>query len=60
MDNLFKERQVAQILNNTVGTLHVWRHRGQGPKFVKVGRSVRYRPADVEKFINENVKGGAR
>lgn len=32
-------------------TLSDWRSRGIGPAFVKIGRHVRYRPTDVEKWL---------
>ena len=43
---------VALRLGLTEGTLRKWRLSGAGPTFVKLGqRSVRYREADVETFI---------
>jgi predicted DNA-binding transcriptional regulator AlpA len=32
-------------------TLANWRSQGSGPKFLKIGRHVRYRPADVETWL---------
>lgn len=40
--------EVAQYLQKPVRTLEQWRYRGKGPRFVKVGRDVRYRWDDVE------------
>ncbi len=34
-----------------------WRAQGRGPEFVRLGRAVRYRPADVRTFL---ARGGAR
>jgi predicted DNA-binding transcriptional regulator AlpA len=31
-------------------TLRAWRLKGMGPRFLKMGRAVRYRPEDVEEF----------
>jgi excisionase family DNA binding protein len=45
------ERQVAQQLGLSVATLRAWRHRGKGPRFLRLGRSVRYLPADVDEFV---------
>ena len=45
------ERQVAEQLGLSVATLRAWRHRGKGPRFLRLGRSVRYLPADVEEFV---------
>ena len=41
------EREVAELLGLSVATLRAWRHRGKGPRFLRLGRSVRYLPADV-------------
>ncbi len=52
MRNLLTPEQVAEILNVGVGTLAVWRATRRYPlPFVKIGACVRYRPADVERFI---------
>ena len=45
------ERQVAEQLGLSVATLRAWRHRGKGPRFLRLGRSVRYLPADVDEFL---------
>ena len=45
------ERQVADQLGLSVATLRAWRHRGKGPRFLRLGRSVRYLPADVDEFV---------
>lgn len=37
-------------------TLEIWRIRGQGPPFVKLGRVVRYRKSDVETWIESQVR----
>ena len=49
---LVNEREAASILCYSVRALQNWRHRGGGPDFIKVSsRSVRYRRADLEKWI---------
>jgi predicted DNA-binding transcriptional regulator AlpA len=45
------EVAAAQLLGLKVATLRKWRHRKQGPAFVKFGRSVRYLAADLQAFI---------
>lgn len=45
------EAFIAQKLECQVKTLQAWRTRGGGPKFVKVGRLVRYRDEDVAEWI---------
>ncbi len=44
---------VSAYLDVPVGTLTQWRYRGLGPKFLKVGRHVRYRREDVLAWLEE-------
>lgn len=45
------EREVSDLLGLSVATLRAWRHRGQGPRFLRLGRAVRYLPADLDDFV---------
>ena len=45
------EREVADMLGLSVATLRAWRHKGKGPRFLRLGRSVRYLPSDVADFV---------
>lgn len=45
------EREVAELLGLSVATLRAWRHRGKGPRFLRLGRSVRYLPSDLDGFV---------
>lgn len=48
---LLDEKQAAGRLCLAVRTLQKWRVVGGGPRFVKLGRSVRYRPEDLNQWI---------
>lgn len=48
------EREVSTLLGLSVATLRAWRHRGQGPRFLRLGRAVRYLPADLERFVHDS------
>jgi excisionase family DNA binding protein len=48
---LLTEHQAADRLSVKVKTLQAWRVRGGGPKFVKVGRLVRYTEEALQEFI---------
>ena len=48
------EIEVAQILKCTTAALRRWRREGRGPRFIRVGRLIRYRLADVEEFLESN------
>ncbi|MBX9815169.1 MAG: helix-turn-helix domain-containing protein [Sphingomonas sp.] len=51
MEPLWDEEETARYIGKSVSTLQKERLRGDGLPFVKLGRSVRYRPEDVHAFI---------
>jgi predicted DNA-binding transcriptional regulator AlpA len=51
---LLNERQVADSCSISVLTLRKWRSEGRGPRYVKIGALVRYRPEDVEVWIQSH------
>jgi hypothetical protein len=51
MTQLLDEKQAAALLNVSVKTLQARRSTGGGPRFVKVGRCVRYRHEDLQAFV---------
>lgn len=51
-----KRQQAAEYLNVKRSTLEAWATRGGGPAFVKLGRAVRYRISDLEKFIESRIR----
>jgi predicted DNA-binding transcriptional regulator AlpA len=53
LDRLMDEHEAADLLCYSVRALQNWRHRGGGPRFVKVsGRSIRYRRRDLLEWID--------
>lgn len=57
-NDLLTECDVADGLNVAVQTVRNWRWRGEGPRFVKLGkRAVRYRRTDVDAFIEAGMTG---
>ena len=50
---LWTEIQTAEFLTVPVKTLQAWRVRGGGPKFIKLGRCVRYSKEDLLEFLAE-------
>ncbi len=55
---LLTEKDVAEALQCTVSALRLWRHEGTGPRFIRVGRFVRYREEDVALYLEGCPKGG--
>jgi predicted DNA-binding transcriptional regulator AlpA len=49
---MLTEKQVADHLNVSVSLLRRWRLLRNGPKFVKIGRAVRYKRGDVETWMD--------
>lgn len=55
--NLVDEREAAEILGLSPGTLTVWRSTGRyGLPFVKVGRNVRYRKSDLDAWLENRTR----
>ncbi len=58
-ETLVTPEQTAEMLGVSVGTLGVWRCTRRYPlPFVKVGRSVKYKLADLERFVERRTIGG--
>ena len=51
IETLMTTEQLAEFLQVPLATLYQWRHKGTGPKGMKVGKHVRYRRADVEAWL---------
>jgi predicted DNA-binding transcriptional regulator AlpA len=51
---LLTEEQLALKGSFSRRTLQGWRTQGKGPRFVKLGRLVRYRAADVHEWLEAN------
>ena len=52
------ETDVAYRLGISAQTLRSWRWQRKGPTFLKVGRAVRYRPEDIEAFLEASINHG--
>jgi predicted DNA-binding transcriptional regulator AlpA len=48
---LIGQREVARLSGLSESTLEKFRLTGNGPAFMKIGRAVRYRPADVRAWL---------
>jgi len=48
-------QEASEFLGIAAGTLANQRARGEGPVFVKYGRTIRYRRVDLEKYIEVRV-----
>jgi len=51
MPTILNTEQAAAYVQLVPNTLEKFRIRGDGPPFMKVGRAVRYRAADLEAWL---------
>ena len=56
--NLVDEHVVARSLRLSVATVRRWRLLKQGPKYLKIGAAVRYRPEDISAWLESRPSGG--
>jgi hypothetical protein len=56
MTNLLNQREAAMLLGLSPRTLERHRCTGFGPPFVKAGRRVLYRPADLDAWTTARVR----
>lgn len=59
IETFLDEKQLAEKLRISIGTLRLWRTESKGPRFRKVGdQLVRYAPSDVNDWLNRRPSGG--
>lgn len=56
LPRLMNQRDFANYVGKSTAWCERARWAGQGPKFIKLGRHIRYRAEDVEAWINGNVR----
>lgn len=49
---LHDTESAASYLGFESGTLENWRYQGRGPRFIHIGRSVRYDQADLDAWVD--------
>jgi excisionase family DNA binding protein len=55
LSQLLTVEDLAAYLEVPVATVYAWRHRRQGPPGFRVGRHLRFRWRDVERWIDERI-----
>ena len=50
---LLRPDELASLLGIPLATIYRWRRRGDGPCGIRLGRQVRYRREDVERWLDE-------
>jgi predicted DNA-binding transcriptional regulator AlpA len=57
IDPLLHPKDVAKVLNVSTSWLAKQRMAGTGPRFVKIGRSVRYLESALREYIKARTRG---
>jgi predicted DNA-binding transcriptional regulator AlpA len=58
LETLLNEHEVARITGLSVASVRRWRLLRQGPKYIKIGAAVRYKPEDISAWIESRPSGG--
>ena len=53
VQRLLDQNDVAEILHISPKTLEYYRYKGMGPRFVKLGKLIRYKESDVFDYIEQ-------
>jgi predicted DNA-binding transcriptional regulator AlpA len=57
MDKLLTQQQVVEWTGMSPAWFEMSRFKGTGISYVRMGRAIRYRTSDVQKWINEHIVG---
>jgi predicted DNA-binding transcriptional regulator AlpA len=55
---LLDERDIARMTHMSLATVRRWRLLRRGPRWVKLGAAVRYKPEDVTAWLDSRPTGG--
>jgi hypothetical protein len=58
--DLLDERDVARITRMSLASVRRWRLLRRGPRYLKIGSSVRYRPEDLFAWLDSRPSSGSR
>ena len=59
LPELSTPQELADFLTVPVGTLYKWNYLKTGPTPCRVGKHVRYRRTDVDRWLDERAKAAA-
>jgi len=58
IEKLLNEFDLARITGLSVASVRRWRLFGKGPRYLKIGAAVRYKPEDVKEWLDSRPTGG--
>ena len=60
LEALLTEHDVARLTGLSVASVRRWRLRRKGPRYVKIGAAVRYRPEDLAAWLEAHTRTAAK
>jgi len=60
LETLLNEHAIARITGLSLASVRRWRLLRQGPRFLKIGAAVRYRPEDITAWLESRPTGGGQ
>ncbi len=60
LGTLLNDREVARVTGLSVASIRRWRLLRQGPRYLKIGAAVRYKPEDVSAWLESRPTGGGQ
>ena len=57
-DALMTAKELAAFLRKPIHTIYRWNMNGTGPPYMKVGTTLRYRRADVDRWLDQQYARG--
>ena len=58
MTEFFSTEGLARYLGVPAATVKAWRYKGTGPRGLRVGKHIRYRRTDVERWLDSQADQG--
>lgn len=58
LEALLTERQVANLTRMSLASVRRWRRLNRGPKYLRLGGAIRYKPQDVLGWLESRLTGG--
>jgi excisionase family DNA binding protein len=59
MTALMTTKDLAEHLGVPINTIYQWRVRGFGPRAARIGRHLRWRADDVDRWVQQQTQPGA-
>ena len=58
IEGLLNEKDVTRVIGLSMASVRRWRLLRQGPRYLKIGAAVRYKPEDISAWLESRPSGG--